>query len=254
MLSNVGHQHKLPGVFLADSGERFHSVRRPLPVFQNSIHVENCWSKLSKLHCTVVQTTFSTFELTVCDEGVRVCSVIKSESNFDLLLLIPPHISQIFSSIIQPWLLTKQGHSLWGCSCVYVSKSMMVNGRNPSANAHLSSWITDMINRRYSSISPVFPIQSCEAGLFPSLSADLVTFTKLLDAHAGVFGRLRGRRVCSSSVIYASLISLFLCCFFQSEVESLRWEPCSSTAFHREAVQQFAPAPNQEGEMRGKWG
>lgn len=63
--------------------------------------------------------------------------------------------------------------------CVCVCKSMTVNGRNPSTNPHLSSWITDIINRRYSSISPVFPIQRWGAGLFPSLSADLMTFTKL---------------------------------------------------------------------------
>lgn len=56
---------------------------------------------------------------------------------------------------------------------------MTVNGRNPSTNPHLSSWITDIINRRYSSISPVFPIQRWGAGLFPSLSVDLMTFTKL---------------------------------------------------------------------------
>lgn len=65
------------------------------------------------------------------------------------------------------------------CVCVCVCKSMTVNGRNPSTNPHLSSWITDIINRRYSSISPVFPIQRWGAGLFPSLSADLMTFTKL---------------------------------------------------------------------------
>lgn len=77
--------------------------------------------------------------------------------------------------------MTKEGHSLWVCSrvCVCVCKSMTVNGRNPSTNPHLSSWITDIINRRYSSISPVFPIQRWGAGLFPSLSADLMTFTKL---------------------------------------------------------------------------
>lgn len=63
--------------------------------------------------------------------------------------------------------------------CVCVCKSMTVNGRNPSTNPHLSSWITDIINRRYSSISPVFPIQRWEGGLFPSLSADLMTFSKL---------------------------------------------------------------------------
>lgn len=62
---------------------------------------------------------------------------------------------------------------------VCVCKSMTVNGRNPSTNPHLSSWITDIINRHDSSISPVFPIQRWGAGLFPTLSADLMTFTKL---------------------------------------------------------------------------
>lgn len=95
------------------------------------------------------------------------------------------HISQIFYCIWNnlDYRQSKDTHCVgmfsWVCVCVCVCKSMTVNGRNPSTNPHLSSWITDIINRRYSSISPVFPIQRWEAGLFPSLSADLMTFTKL---------------------------------------------------------------------------
>lgn len=73
-----------------------------------------------------------------------------------------------------------KGRTQCGYVLVFVRKSMTVNGRNPSTKPHLSSWITDIINRRDSSISPVFPIQRWGAGLFPSLSADLMTFTKLL--------------------------------------------------------------------------
>lgn len=74
-----------------------------------------------------------------------------------------------------------------------------------------------MINRRYSSISPVLPIQSWEAGLFPSLSADLVTFAKLLDVCASTFIHLCVHAECVHplfvpSAAYANLISLFLCC------------------------------------------
>lgn len=79
-----------------------------------------------------------------------------------------------------------KARTLTALVCVCVCKSMTVNGRNPSTNPHLSSWITDIINRRYSSISPVFPIQRWEAGLFPSLSADLMTFSKLPYACVGL--------------------------------------------------------------------
>lgn len=77
--------------------------------------------------------------------------------------------------------MTNQGHRLPG-SFVYVWALMRVNrwqwmGGTPCTNPHLSSWITDIINRRCSSISPVFPIQRWEAGRFPT--ADLMTFTKL---------------------------------------------------------------------------
>lgn len=91
------------------------------------------------------------------------------------------HISQIFIWNNLDYWQSKDTHCGYVllCVCVCVCKSMTVNGRNPSTNPHLSSWITDIINRRYSSISPVFPIQRWEAGLFPSLSADLMTFTKL---------------------------------------------------------------------------
>lgn len=87
--------------------------------------------------------------------------------------------------------------------CVCVCKSMTVNGRNPSTNPHLSSWITDIINRRCSSISPVFPIQRWGAGLFPSLSADLMTFTKL--PYACVCERVCLKCICEC---------LFLCQIF----------------------------------------
>lgn len=90
------------------------------------------------------------------------------------------HISQIFNCIWNNLDYWPRKDTWCVCSCVCVCKSMTVNGRNPSTNPHLSSWITDIINRRDSSISPVFPIQRWGAGLFPSLSADLMTFTKLL--------------------------------------------------------------------------
>lgn len=90
------------------------------------------------------------------------------------------HISQIFNCIWNNLDYWPRKDTRRVRSCVCVCKSMTVNGRNPSTNPHLSSWITDIINRRDSSISPVFPIQRWGAGLFPSLSADLMTFTKLL--------------------------------------------------------------------------
>lgn len=95
------------------------------------------------------------------------------------------YISQIFYCIWNNLDYWQRKDTHWGyvlvsvCECICVCKSMTVNGRNPSTNPHLSSWITDIINRRDSSISPVFPIQRWGAGLFPSLSADLMTFTKL---------------------------------------------------------------------------
>lgn len=90
------------------------------------------------------------------------------------------HIRQMFSCIWNNLGYWPRKDTPCAPSCVCVCKSMTVNGRNPSTNPHLSSWITDIINRRDSSISPVFPIQRWGAGLFPSLSAHPMTFTKLL--------------------------------------------------------------------------
>lgn len=163
---------------------------------------------------------------------------------------------------------------------------MTVNGRNPSTNPHLSSWITDIINRRYSSISPVFPIQRWGAGLFPSLSADLMTFTKLLYACVYILNiyihicthtrRARCLWVCVSArmclmfvrgnicanlmlsvcipvilqinlVWVDSLVFLSdLCLFFFFICSYLCCQPCSSITIHRGAVQQFAAAVDLE--------
>lgn len=101
--------------------------------------------------------------------------------------------------------------------CVCVCKSMTVNGRNPSTNPHLSSWITDIINRRYSSISPVFPIQRWEAGLFPSLSADLMTFTKLPYACVCMYTQRASEcvflRACARCLCWATFVQTWCCLF-----------------------------------------
>lgn len=101
--------------------------------------------------------------------------------------------------------------------CICVCKSMTVNGRNPSTNPHLSSWITDIINRRYSSISPVFPIQRWEAGLFPSLSADLMTFTKLLCVYLCIYLYVY-IDICSNCTEHSGCESvvMWVCCVFSS--------------------------------------
>lgn len=89
------------------------------------------------------------------------------------------HISLIFYYMRNNLDYWQRKDTMWVCSCVCAQ----INGsewEEPSTKPHLSSWITDIINRRDSSISPVFPIQRWGAGLFPSLSANLMTFTKLL--------------------------------------------------------------------------
>lgn len=141
-------------------------------------------------------------------------------------------------------------------------RSMAVNGRNPFTNPHLSSWITDIINRRDSSISPVFPIQRWGAGLFPSLSADLMTFTELpfvcLEAfyifiyfHVLIAEQpslyapcmlLDSVFLCPSEIVYQFALVWPRAWHFSSFCLSCScpcWQQCSPSATHRVAVQRF---------------